>query len=70
MRYNAQLNIQLLNPRETFTCTRFLENGSKSYHQASTNVGIKQRSKKDYGFLWSMWHHGIAINFDKTIPSH
>jgi hypothetical protein len=35
MRYNAQLNIQLLNLRETFTCTRFLENGSKSYHQAS-----------------------------------
>jgi hypothetical protein len=35
MRYDAQLNTQLLNPRENFTCTRFLENGSKSYHQAS-----------------------------------
>jgi hypothetical protein len=31
---------------------------------------MKQRSRKDYGFLWFMWHHGLAINFDKTILNH
>ncbi len=27
---------------------------------------MKQRFRKDYGFLWFMWHHGLAINFDKN----
>lgn len=65
MNYNVREGKKLFNSRETPS-----RNVSKKWNQIFStdfklkwqHVWLKRRSKKEVGFLWSLWHKALAVN--------